>query len=229
MSILKTRRLRRDDEPVVRELVSRLASGEDPRPWPDLERLSESEAVELVELAERINRGDLDRSDRKFWRLVAAASGWDRDHFERRAAEAKAAGKAAEREARERRMPWSRREEKNLLLALQEGLDGDELWVDDAMVVLLVAMQFASGKPLVPTSKIEGSAAAGDLTLFVDVNYGFVGDSDGSSATAGWRQRAAYLAEEGWLQIEGRGPRIRIRFGPRVLGLLDAPVAAEVS
>jgi hypothetical protein len=220
MSLLKTRRLRANDRHAVLELVARLTAGEDPRPSPDFDRLTESEAVDLVEFCERVNRGEAE-PDQKFWRLVAASAGFDRDHFERRAAEAKAARKECERSARERRMPFGRRETTNLFLELFRALEADDLWLDDVVTIVAVLVQLAAGKPLISTSTIEGSAATGDLALVVNANMGLIGGADGSSIALGWQARAKYLAEEGWLGISGRGPIRRITLGPKLRALVE--------
>lgn len=225
MNLKEARRLRQDDVAVVQELVALLSAGESPRPRVDFGRLSDGEAIELVELAEAINRGDADRGDQKFWSLVAAASAFDRDHFRKRHEQAKAARKAAEREAKERRMLFGRRETRNLFLALHEALVAEDVWADDVLVLTLVLLQLAAGKPLRESTVIEGSGD--DATLVVDANLGFAGRSDGTSAATGWRQRAAFLHEERWLRVESKGHFVRMRPGPRLAEALAGVLVPE--
>lgn len=219
MGLLKAqRRLRHDDVHAVKELVSRLASGEQPRPWPELARLPEDEALELVELTDEINRGERKPDDR-FWKLVAVSAGFPANHFKHRAEEARAAAKAAEREARARRLPFSRRQETNLLLELFGELAVEDLWLDDVIVIVGVLMQLAAGKPLISTSTVEGNGI--DATVVVNANIGFVGVADGSNLTLGWRARSKYLAAQGWLHVEARGPIVRLSAGPKIRALFD--------
>ena len=230
VSILKApRRLRAADRELVQELVARLSAGEDPRPRVDFDELSERQAVELVELSERINLGETDRSNPTFWRLVALASGWEESHFQRRFEEKAAARKAAERLARKRRMPFGRAETRALLLELAEALADEDMWCDDVLVIVLVLMQLLSGRPLISTSTIEGTAETGDLALVVNRNIGLAGNSDGTFATAGWQSRVKFLSEERWLEVTGRGPIARIKPGPRLLALFDLSVPEEAA
>jgi hypothetical protein len=217
----KPRPVTAEDRSSVVELVSVLMSGENPRPRLDFARLSEDDARQLVELSDRVRAGDLPRDDARFLRLVAVAADFDSDHFQKRAEAANAARKAFEREARERRMPFGKRETRNLFLALFEALEVEDLWLDDVVTMVAVLCQLVAGKPLISSSAIEGSAATGDLALVVNANIGLVGVADGSNLTLGWKSRTKYLSEEGWLEISGRGPIQRLTLGPRLRELVD--------
>jgi len=223
----KPRPVTADDRSSVVQLVSLLTAGENPRPRLNFARLSEDDARQLVELADRVRAGDLPRDDAKFLRLVATAADFDSDHFAKRAEAAKAARKRAEREARERRMPFGRRETTNLFLALFEALEAEDIWLDDVVTIVAVLVQLASGKTLMSTSMVEGSAEAGDLALVVNGNFGLVGAADGSNLVLGWKARAKFLMEEGWLEASNRGPSWRLTLGPKLRELVD--LAPEVT
>ncbi len=229
MSIIKSRRLRRDEWGSVVELVSNLAAGENPRPRLDVERVSEAEAVELAELAEQIRFGEVDRMNARFWKLVAKASGFPDDHFDRRAREAKAARKAAEREAKERRLRFSRREESGFFRAAAAALHAEDCWIDDVAVMVAVLAQFASGRPFNGSSHFTGSGR--DAALVVDWNKGgLFGPVDGQGRLDNVRSRLDFLQREGWIIVlEARGPVRSIKLGPRLLDALDdVPVGEEL-
>ena len=228
MPILKKqpRSLRAEDRAGVLELVATLTSGEDPRPWPDFERLSESEAVALVGLAERIRTGDVGQADRRFWSLVAVASGFAPDHFERLATERKAAHKAAAREAKDRRLNLGPAEEGGFFRAAAAALAAEDMWVDDLAALAVILAQFAAGRPFASTSHFTGTGR--EARLVVDWNLGgLVGPVDGKGALDNAKSRVAFLAEEGWIVLEGRGPQRSIALGPKLRAVLDTvPVRA---
>src|ERR1700693_1881789 len=93
----------------VRETVTILTSGEgDDRPTLDFGRLSDREAEDLSNLCGRSREGEgIDRTalGPRFWEVVALAAGRPGDFYETRRAQAVAAAKTLDREAKERRLP----------------------------------------------------------------------------------------------------------------------------
>ena len=184
----------------------------------------------MAELAEQIRLGEVDRNNPKFWKLVAVASGFPADHFDRRAREAKAARKAAEREAKERRLRLSRSEESGFFRAAAAALHEQDCWADDIATITMVLSQFASGRPFNVASRFVGSGR--DAALVVDWNKGgLLGPVDGQGCLDNVQSRLQFLHQEGWLVCSGpRGPQREIRLGPRLLDALDdVPVGGELA
>lgn len=228
MSILTSRRITPSDLRLVREVVARSAAGEG-LPRLDARRLSDGDTQHLVTCAESAveNGTGIDRSklDRKFWAIVARGCGLDAGHFERQAREARDAAKAARRDAEQRRLRLSRKQEQGLLHAFYEELAGDGMWIDDVAAVTAIAAMFAAGKTLAPASRFEGSGD--DLTLVIDIRWGLLGRAHGEGGLDGYMQRLDYLCGEGWFKVAKSGPTWRVRLGPRLRGVLELPTIED--
>jgi hypothetical protein len=237
--LLKRDKLSAGDRDVIARTVAFLCGGEVPQPKIQWDRLDEGEQDELRRLVGRLYDGDHDGIDRstldaaatrRFERLIAIGAGFDPDRFQQRREEEEMAVKARDREARERRLPFTKRETTNLLLAWFEALDEDDAWVDDVAVMTVILAQFASGRTLISTSYFEGSAATDDLALVVNANYGLAGDSDGASTLAGWKARVDFLADERWLSVVKSGPTWKLSPGAKLLNVFrQIPVDAEMA
>jgi hypothetical protein len=228
--ILSKPAIRAEDRALVHEVVAVLAGGEAEPPRVDFEQLDSGEAAELVKLAGRIHEGELDRGHARFWRLVARGSGREESYFERQAEQARKQRKEAASKARERRMPFTKRETTNLFVALYQAMNEGDLFADDAAAIAVTLMVFAAGKPFAGTAATLEDSAEGPTLVFNVLATSLAPGLDDGGMLDGFRGRADFLAQEGWFAIAKSGPVWRLRLGARLRGALDGvPADAEMA
>ena len=205
-------------------------------PGIDFERLSDDELSRLADLVDKIvvpHGVDLaaldDRERERLEALAGKSAGLAEDHLSAQRQRQAEVEKTKNEEANMRRMPFTRDEQTNFFRRIFEGMADEDLWVDDAAVLTAILAQFASGRTLISTSYFEGEGDG--LTLRLNANMGLVGNADGAGTLAGWKARVVFLADEGWLWLDRKGPEWQVRFGPKLRDALAGaamPIEQEV-
>jgi hypothetical protein len=195
----------------------------------DLDRLDESELVDLVGLVAKVSDGipnghNFSRFSRKEQRqyegLLEKAAGLARGTFaaERDAAVLRGKAESLARRARRVAIPTAERE-RSFLGRLGEDLRAGHIHAVDLCLLAAVAGALFNGEGFAPGSSISGSGDS--LALTVDRRFGIVGaDRDDDGLLARWEESLEWLGTRQYLDVRRDGPSYSIRLGPSTLKAL---------